>query len=119
MVKITVDQTVGASALSQFALVKTDGALVVTAAGADLAIGVIQTDAAASEANVQTVVFGETKAIASGPITKMARVCPAAAGKIKAAASLDLVCGYALEAAGADGDVIDIFFILPPSVPLA
>lgn len=119
MVKITVDQTVGASALSQFALVKTNGALVVTAADTDLAIGVIQTDASASEANVQTVAFGETKAIASGLISKMARICPDAAGKIKAAVTGDLVCGYALEAAGADGDVIDIFFIPTTSIVIA
>jgi hypothetical protein len=116
MVKITVDQTVGASALSQFALCKTNGALVVTAADTDLAIGVIQTDAAATEANVPMVTFGETKAIASGIIGRLVRICPDAAGKIKAAAAGDLVCGYTLEGAGADGDVIDIFFMPTTSV---
>ena len=113
-----VDETVGASALTQFQLVKTAGALVVSAADTDVVIGVIQSGADASEANVPVCIFGQTKAKASGAITKGARVCPDSSGRIKAAASGDLVCGVALEAAGADGDIIEIFF-QPSTVVLA
>jgi hypothetical protein len=61
--------------------------------------------------NVSVVVYGQTKAVASGIIAKGARICPDAAGKIKVAAAADLACGKALSASGADGDVIDIFYI--------
>jgi len=111
MIQIIEDETVGAAAVSQFACVKTAGALVVSAADTDVIRGFIQSDAGATETNVKIVSFGQTKAIASGIITKGARVCPDAAGKIKVAAAADLACGYALSAAGADGDVINIFLI--------
>lgn len=110
--------TVGAAALSQFALVKTPGATVVTAADTDVAYGVIQTDAAAG-ADALHCTFGPTKAIGSGIINAGARICPDAAGKVKAAAVGDLVCGYAETASGADGDILEIFFIPPTSVVLA
>jgi len=111
MIHIIENETAGASALSQFACVKTAGALVVSAADTDIIRGFIQQDAAATEANVKIVSFGQTKAIASGNIVKGARIAPDAAGKIKTAAAADLACGYALSASGADGDVIDIFVI--------
>jgi len=111
MIKIIDSDTVGASALTQFKAVKTVGALVVSAADTDIIHGFIQEDAAATAANVPVVVYGQTKAIASGGITKGARICPDAAGKIKVAAAGDLACGFALSAATADNDVIDIFFI--------
>ena len=111
MIHIIEDETVGAAALSQFACVKTAGALVVSAADTDIIRGFIQQDGAATEANVKIVSFGQTKAIASGAITKGARIAPDAAGKIKVAAATDLACGYALSAAGANNDVIDIFVI--------
>lgn len=114
MIQILEDETVGAIAVTQFKAVKTAGALVVSAADTDIIRGFIQQDGAATEANVKIVSFGQTKAIASGVIAKGARVCPDAAGKIKVAAAADLCCGYALSAAGADNDVIDIF--LTPQV---
>lgn len=111
MIHIIEDETVGAGALSQFACVKTAGALVVSAADTDIIRGFIQQDGAATEKNVKIVSFGQTKAIAGAAIVKGARIAPAAAGKIQAAIAGDLACGYALSAAGADGDVIDIFVI--------
>jgi hypothetical protein len=111
--------TVGAGALNQFQMVKTPGACVVTAADTDIAYGVIQVSAAATTADVRIVTFGETKALASGAITKGARICPDSTGRVKAAVTGDLVCGYALEAAGANGDEISIFFIPTTSVVIA
>lgn len=118
-IQIIEDETVGAAALSQYACVKTAGALVVSAADTDVIRGFIQQDAAATEANVKIVSYGQTKAIASGNITKGARVCPDASGKIKAAVVGDLVCGYALEEAGANNDVIEIFVTLQNAPVLA
>lgn len=117
-IRYIVDETVGASALTQFQLVKTAGALVVSAADTDVVIGVIQSGADASEANVPVCIFGQTKAKASGAIAKGARVCPDSSGRIKTAATGDLVCGVALEAAAANGDIIEIFFN-PTTVVLA
>lgn len=109
---------VGASALTQFQCVKTAAGLVVSAADTDVVLGIIQDGADANAILADVVTFGATKAIASGLIAKGARVCPDAAGKIKAAASGDLVCGVAVTAAALDGDIIDIFFN-PSTVVLA
>ena len=116
MIQIIQNETVGAAALSQFACVKTTGALVVSAADTDIIIGFIQQDAAATEANVKVVVMGQTKAIVSGVVTKGQRVCPDAAGKIKAAAAGDIACGVALETSAVDGDIIDIL-VIPQIAP--
>jgi hypothetical protein len=54
-------------------------------------------------------IAGVSKVIAGGAITQGAKVAPTAAnGKAQAAASGDRWCGIALEAAGADGDIISI-----------
>jgi hypothetical protein len=111
MINIIDSDTVGASAVTQFRAVKTVGALVVSAADTDIIHGFIQEDAGATATHVPVVVYGQTKAVASGAITKGARICPDAAGKVKVAAAADLSCGFALSASGADGDVLDIFFI--------
>lgn len=111
MIQILEDETVGASAVTQFRAVKTAGALVVSAADTDIIRGFIQQDGAALENNVKIISFGETKAIASGVIAKGARICPNSAGKVKVAANGDLCFGFALSPAAADNDVIDIFFI--------
>jgi len=108
--------TAGASSLNQFQLVKTGGALVQSAADTDVVVGVIQHDAEAAQANCRVVTSGPTKALASGVIAKFARVCPDSAGRIKAAATGDLVCGIAQEAAAANGDEIEILFIPQTSV---
>jgi hypothetical protein len=116
-VRQTTSFITGATALTQFALVKTPAGLVVSAADTDVVLGVVQ-DGAAIGARAAVTIFGQTKAIASGPIVVGARICPDAAGKVKTAAAADLVCGIALSAAGADGDEIDIFFN-PSTVVLA
>ena len=48
------------------------------------------------------------EAIAAGAIAKGVKVCATAAGQVKTAASGDLVFGYTREAAGAQGDIIEI-----------
>jgi hypothetical protein len=116
-VQYVATETVGAAALNQFQLVKTPGAVVVSAADTDIVIGVIQSGAAIG-ATAAVVKFGETKVLASGVIANGARVCPDSAGRVKAAVTGDMVCGFALEAAGAAGDEITIFFT-PPIVVIA
>lgn len=105
---VTETYPVGAGALAQFACVKTPAALVVSAADTDVIVGFVQESCAANQPRANVALSGPSKAIASGPITKGVRICPDAAGKIKAAVSGDLVCGEARQAAGADGDIIDI-----------
>lgn len=52
---------------------------------------------------------GTTKAVAAAAITKGARVTSNGDGKIKATTTdKEFVCGHANEAAGADGDVIEV-----------
>jgi hypothetical protein len=109
---------VGATALTQFRCVKTPAGLVVSAADTDVVLGIVQDGAAASASAAAVCVFGQTKAIASGEILKGARVCPDSSGRVKTAASGDLVCGIALSAAAVDGDELNIFFN-PSTVVLA
>lgn len=52
------------------------------------------------------VIKGRTRVTASAAIAAGDRIAPAAAGKVQTAASGDIVIGKALEAAGADGDII-------------
>ena len=110
MIRQTVSDTVGASALTQFKLCKTVGALVVSAADTDVCYGIIQVDADAAATNVPVVIFGQTRAIGSGAISKGAKLAPDAAGKVKTAAAADQVVGEALEACTADGHEFEIFF---------
>lgn len=53
-------------------------------------------------------VTGKSKGVAGAAITKGARVTVTAAGKIVTATAGDYVLGVALEAAGADGDIIGV-----------
>jgi len=99
--------TVGATALVQFQAVKTPAALVVTAADTDVALGIVQSGfAIGASARVRT--SGPSFAIADAAIAKGVKVCATAAGRVKTAVTGDLVFGYTREAAGAQGDLIEI-----------
>jgi hypothetical protein len=109
MIQRTLSFPVGASAIGKFRAVKTATGLVVSAADTDAIVGFLVDGVAANATEANVVTFGEGKAIASGPIGAGVRICPDSAGRVKAAASGDLVCGWAESAAGADGDEINIF----------
>lgn len=83
------------------------GAAVNTTAGG-IVDGVLQNkpNAAGQEANV--AFSGVSKVVAGAAITRGARVASDANGKVVAAVSTDHVCGTALEAATADGDIISV-----------
>jgi hypothetical protein len=109
-------QTAGA-AIGQYKLVKVSGAnVVVTTAATERVLGCSQADAADSGESLAITHGGRVKLKASGAITKGARVVPAADGEIAADAgtSTHIACGVALEAAAADGDVIEV--LLDPSI---
>jgi len=84
--------------------------VVVTAADTDVPCGVTSAALPASAGGVHgvgdVVLRGRTRVTASAAITAGDRLAPEAAGKVKTAASGDIVIGQALEAATADDDVI-------------
>jgi hypothetical protein len=101
--------TVGAAAVTQYMLVKTGGALVKTAADTDKPNGIVQ-DGAAIGATVNVCFFGHTKAIADDAIAQFAELMPSANGKVithDGGADSPRI-GVALQAADADGDLIEI-----------
>lgn len=105
-------ETAGA-AITQFALVYDNAGSVEETTGATVRpIGVAQQGADSGE-KFDTIVEGKTKVIAGAAISKGAILQPAAAGKVitndGATASRFLV-GEALEAASADGDIIEVYF---------
>ncbi len=81
----------------------------------DLAIGVLNNkpDAAGKAAEVD--ILGTTKVVAGAAIAAGARVSPTAAGKAQTTVATQFPRGVALEAAGADGDIIEIL-LLPQTV---
>lgn len=119
MSKLTrrLSYTVGASALTVYLVCKNPTALVVTAADTDVPCCVVQ-DGADASGTVIGVEFGPTKFVASAAIARGARLASAGSGKVKTAASGDLVIGTAEQAAAADGDIFEGFFN-PDSVVLA
>lgn len=84
----------------------------------DLVLGVLQDAPAASGRNCSVAVLGTTKVVAGGAIAELSKVSPTAAGKAQVAASTHIVRGIALEAALADGDIIEILLV-DSGVPLA
>lgn len=77
----------------------------------EIAVGVLQNDPGAGEAALVRF-LGTTKVVAGAAITKGARVTTGAAGKAETAATGDYVLGRALEAAAADGDIIEVLLAL-------
>lgn len=83
-------------------------------AGADAAnvVGVAGYDASTGDTvTVYTRAGGVQRLTAAGAIAAGAKVASAAAGKAQTIGSLTNAIGIALEAAAADGDVIDVLFI--------
>jgi len=100
---------VGAVALAQYAICKTPAALVVTAADTDLAVCVVQ-DSVAIAGTVVGVTHGPTKMIASTSIASAGlELASAGGGKVKLAASGDLVIGKSEASASGDGAIFDAF----------
>lgn len=85
---------------------------VLSSAAADRTIGVVQNNPIVGEP--ATVRFlGTTKVVASAAITKGAQLTSAASGKVVATTTADeKIIGIALEAAAADGDIIEMQFAM-------
>jgi hypothetical protein len=95
----------------------TRGQLVVAAATAttaktDSAYGVVQ-DGAASGNPASVCVFGKTRVLAASAISVGDSLMPASGGKVQTfdAADGSTLAGWALEAASADGDLIEVIFL--------
>ena len=116
--KIVDTYTVGAAAISQFQVLKTPAAAVVSAADTDVCFGVAQDGAGAGE-ECAVCTFGPTQAIAGAAFAKGIRLAPDANGRVKAAAVGDLVIGFSRTAAGAAGDIVQIVFLPSTSNVLA
>ncbi|MCY4479123.1 MAG: DUF2190 family protein [Rhodospirillales bacterium] len=102
VLRLTVPRAAVAIAENLFAT--PDGAL--PAAGG-WAAGPALYNAAAGETFAVTAI-GQCQGVASGAIAKHAKIMVTAAGKIAAHAGNAVCVGRALDAAAADGDVIDI-----------
>lgn len=98
----------------QFYIMQMDanGACEIGEGATDLLIGVLQ-NTPASGAAARVRFAGTSKVVASGVIAIGAYVTTDAAGKaVTTTTDGDLVVGQALEAAGADGDIIEIRLIM-------
>lgn len=99
-------------AIAQYLRVKLSGGELAAAGLTDLEIGTIE-EAALADGDVREVRLrtapGTAKMVAAGEITAGAAVYTAASGKISAtAASTSYAIGHALEAATADGDIVEV-----------
>lgn len=118
----TICTTLKASAdlsANQYRFVEITAAQTVGACNAitDLAIGVLQNDPDAAGKPAAVAIFGTTKVVAGAAIAAGAKVAPTAAGKAQTAASTQVPRAIALDAAAADGDVIEILLLaLPPAL---
>lgn len=81
------------------------------AAITDKSVGVLQNKPAAAGRDATIAIDGTTKVVASGVIAFGSYVAPTAAGKAQVAVSTQFPRGQALEAAAADGDIIEILLI--------
>lgn len=99
-------------AIGQYLRVKLTAGLLALAGIADREIGTMESSSFASgepKAVRLRTACGTIKMVANGAITQGANVFTAASGKISATAgSTSYLIGQALEAAGADGDVIEV-----------
>lgn len=99
-------------------LVKLDstaGQVVATTAITDVAVGAALTSAV-SGGTVAVQSFGKVKLTASAAITVGAQVMPTATGDgkvVTAAGATARSIGVALEASGADGDIIEVLLVAP------
>lgn len=76
----------------------------------DVALGVLQNDPT-SGLPAAIAVLGTSKVVAGAAIAECARVAPMASGKAQTSAITQYARGIALEAAAADGDIIEILLI--------
>lgn len=94
----------------QYYIVKqnSSAAIVLASLATDVIVGVLQNKPKSGEAALYR--FGGTsKVVASAPISIGARVTSTSTGKaVATTTNKDVVIGTALEAAGADGDIIEI-----------
>lgn len=106
---VLVTSRLADAAITQYQAIKvTSTGVDVSTAGSDKMIGVAQEAAAIGEM-VPVRLLGTSKAVASTTISAGARVKPTTGGKIVTTTSdHDGYLGIALEAAGADGDIIEI-----------
>lgn len=96
----------------QFYFVEETAAKTVNACNAitDIAVGVLQNKPTQGQA-ASVAIDGTTKVVAGAAIAVGAKVAPMATGKAQTAASTQFPRGVALEAAAADGDLIEILLI--------
>ncbi len=102
----TYTETVGGVDLARYVLVTTTGAVVVTTGGTDNPLGVT-TQSAESTKLVTLGLGGKFFCTASAAIAKGANIMPAADGKIATHTATNVLIGKALQAASADGDIIE------------
>lgn len=88
------------------------------AADVNTGLGVLQNDPVA-DAHANVAVSGPSKVVAGGSLAADTLFTTTASGRATAAASGDLVFGRTLnEAAGADGDIINVLLQSPTRLPL-
>lgn len=105
-------------ALSQGQLVKLSGDTVVVCTASDEPFGVVTEEFAAGEiasVAIAGAVDGTVWLVADGVIARGAKVKPAAAGRA-ASATTGLLVGRALEAATAQGELIECALLTPVTV---
>lgn len=110
------------AAITKDRLVKISAAntVIATAAITDLALGAALHTAASGDNNVPIQVFGVAKLTAAAAISVGAEVMPDSGGGGKIATASGATArsvGVALEAAGADGDVISVLLLPCPKGP--
>ena len=87
----------------------TSGKVALAAAGTDKILGVLNNYPSAANQAATVQITGTAKVVASGAISALAYVTSDSAGKAVATTSSgDTVRGIALEAAAADGDIIEV-----------
>jgi len=94
-----------------FMKMSADNTVDTCAAVTDVAVGVLQNDPSAAGKPATVAVLGTTKVVAGAAIAVGARVAPTAAGKAQTSVATQYARGIALEAAAADGDIIEILLI--------
>lgn len=99
-----------AGAIPRYAVVQGSGTATVGLATADTQnlLGIAQSEAAAAGEFVSICPLGRSRAVAGAAVSAYARITSNGSGRVVAAASGDVIIGYALEAAGADGDSIQV-----------
>lgn len=105
---------IAAGAIAKYARVKISAAETVDVAGiTDREIGIVTNQAFAAGDRVTVRLRsapGTTKMIAAAAISAGALVYTAASGKCSVSASTAFILGHAMEAAGANGDIIEVLY---------